>query len=185
MPWDIRHNPRLLTTILLALAVLIAIILATGGSSFFGNGAPSIGATPTVPPERVTGIVSAQVRHLSGHLWQFTYTVHNQGRTPIAGFQLNGMRANLFALIGPHSWSVFGNGVCGGKYPHLLVYWSTASQSPSVLHAGSTTQFGYRVNTTGTQQISYSLSWSHLPASFGSVPGPVHSSLPASRPCRR
>lgn len=191
-------NRRLLVSAVLPAVLLIGLVLASGGNPFGGgdNGpptaAPSVNATPaaiatTTSPVTgvVKGSVTVSVHKVKADTYVFTYTVHDTGSTPIAGFQLNGQSANLFALGGPAAWSRFGSGVCGGKYPGVLIYWSTNSASHSVMQAGSRATFRYKVRTTGETAATYSLSYGNARPQFGIVRIPAPSTRPVPGVCSR
>ncbi|MGI8825707.1 MAG: hypothetical protein ACR2JC_08685 [Chloroflexota bacterium] len=177
-------NRRLIAVGLAAAAILIALVLATGGG-FSGSNSPQ--TSPTSPPaptsartaQDVSGVVSVQVRHVTQHGYSFVYIVDNRGRVPIAGFQINGGRANLFHVRGPRAWNAFGAGVCGGRYPNVLVYWSTGS---SPLMPGHSAKFSFLVNTGGVSPLLYSLSQGQS-VLFGHARGPRPSSLPSLGRC--
>lgn len=141
-------------------------------------------APPTAAPASgsVKGSVSVTVRRLSGHTYQFRYTIRDTGSTPIAGFQINGPRANLFHLVGP-GWHAFGSGVCNGNNPNLLVYWSTNAAAGNQIPPGKSAHFGFEVNTTGQIGATYAISYGTAAAQFGHTQAPAASSLPASGPC--
>lgn len=122
------------------------------------------------------------VQHLSGHTYKFQYTVHDTGSTPIAGFQINGPKANLFHLAGP-GWHPFGSGVCNGNNPNLLVYWSTTTGAANQISPGKTARFSFEVNTTGQIGATYAVSYSTSAAQFGHTQGPAGSTLPTTGPC--
>ena len=189
-----------ITVVLLAAAVLVALVITTGvGFPGFSAGTssptgvlPSVapvasaGATATgPPPPRVHGLVTVKTQHLGDRTWRFTYTVRNTGTTPIAGFQLNGPRSNLSHIQGRPGWRSFGSGVCGGRYPGFLIYWSTGKTSRTLLPPHRTARFAFTVRTTGTRPLTYSLSWSSAQPSFGQIAGPAASSLPAAGRCNR
>lgn len=182
---------RLIAAIIIGAAILVAIILGTGTVTF---SSPSGVASVTVPPVPTTaattapaagavkGEVRVSVQHLSGTTYHFAYTVRDTGSTPIAGFQINGSRANLFHVKSP-GWNAFGNGICNGKNAGLLVYWSTSSGAANQLNPGKSAQFSFDVNTTGPIKSTYALSYGTATATFGSTQGPAPSSLPTSGPC--
>lgn len=123
------------------------------------------------------------VKHLSGHTYRFTYTVHDLGKTPIAGFQINGDKANLFHLVNS-GWGPFGSGVCNGNHPNLLVYWSTSATANNQIKPGGSRSFGFDVNTTGQIPGTYAISYGTAAAQFGSTQRPAASSLPTTGPCQ-
>ncbi len=173
---------RTIGVILVACLLLLGLVLAT--SNGLSNSAPS--GAPTSPPAAtppLKGAVSAQVHHVSGHIWVFRYTVRNTGTSPIGGFQLNGQAANLYHVRERPSWPVFGNGICGGKYPGVLVYWSTGGGSGPIA-PGKAGHFSFKVNTTGSVPLRYSLSFGASAPLFGTVAGPVPSKLPTNGTCR-
>lgn len=163
--------------------ILIGLVLATGGG-FSTSTSPQSPPPPPPPkqsgtPTPMRGTVRLAVRHLTGHTYSFTYTVHNAGKLPVAGFQLNGQGANLFHVRGPSGWLAFGNGVCAGKYPGVLVYWSTGRGG---IEPGKSGRFSFMVNTGGETTLPYSLSQGQS-VLFGHTRGPQPSSLPASVRC--
>lgn len=184
-----RINGRLLAIALLALVMLAALVIATGGGLSSPGSSPSpvaspVAEVPTAPPGgRVQGSVTVTMQHLGGSAWRFVYTARNIGNVPIAGLQLNAPRSNLFHVHGKSGWSYFGSGVCGGKFPGMLIYWSTGSTSPDVIGPKQTGQFGFTVNTSGVASVGYSLSWGSAHPFFGTTRGPAASSLRASAAC--
>ena len=184
---------RLVGTVVLPAAILIVLLLASGNNFFSGESTPaapvSENATAGVPPTsaagRIQAMVSVAIHPLGGQTYRYTYTVRNVGKVPIAGFQINGQRANLFAIRGVSRWSRFGNGVCGEKYPGVLVYWSTGSASPTVIRPGKTGRFGFDVNTRGHAADVYSLAYGQATPQFGTIAAPAPSTLPVSGPCIR
>jgi hypothetical protein len=188
----LRKNPKMVVSALSPLVLLVALVIATGGGNIFGGSSPSAPQgpaqtiSPTSAPSRlaVRGTVMVASRHIKGHLWRFTYTVQNLGKTPIAGFQINGPRTNLFVVTGRKGWAIFGAGVCSGRFPNMLVYWSTGPGSPTEIKPGETATFAFDANTTGTEKRLYSLSWSQATAQFAQITGPAQSDLPASGRCK-
>jgi hypothetical protein len=128
--------------------------------------------------------VIVRVRRLKGHTWAFRYAVHNTGIVPISGFELNSARANLFQISSTPNWPSVGAGVCGGKFPGILIYWSTGSKNVGVIRPGQTAHFAFRVNTGGASTALYSLSWDGASAQFGRVAAPAPSHLAATGRCR-
>lgn len=191
-------NVRLIAIAVLAVAILVALIVATGGgfpSQSGGNApAPAPPATPpaprpakatppaAVPSGQIQGTVSEVTHRLGGHAWQFLYTVRNTGKVPIAGFQLNGLRVPLYHLTTRSGWGFFGTG-CGGNYPNVLIYWSTGSTSPSRIGRGQTAMFGFKAETASTTRLDYSLSFGQAHPAFGVTTGPAPSTLPAPGGC--
>jgi hypothetical protein len=188
----------LIAAIIIAAALLIAIVIGMGTVTFSSPGnlssvtvapalAPSAtgGPAPTAPPARgaVKGAVTVSVTHLKGSTYRFTYTVHDTGKTPIAGFQINGPQANLFHLVNS-GWGVFGSGVCGGKHPDLLVYWSTSDAATNQIKPGKTRTFGFDVNTSGQIAGTYAVSYGTAAAQFGQTKRPAGSTLPTTGPCQ-
>ena len=186
----LRTNPKTIATVLLPLALLVVLIVATGASNPFGGGSHSSSSSaPTAAPavashQSVQANLSVHVTRVRDTTWRFDYTVHNSGKTPLAGFQLDAARANLYNVYGKGGWAVFGNGICGGNYSNLLVYWSTGSRSPAALHPGGSARFGFTVQTTRPAAMTYSLSWGNAAAQFGTTQGPASSSLRARGPCK-
>src|SRR5947209_2006085 len=98
-----ENRRRMVAVALLAGVLLIALVIATGGSVPFGGSstsppppapvipAPGAAATATPLPPRagVKGTLSLSVQHLSGSIRRFRYTIHSLGKVPIAGFQIN------------------------------------------------------------------------------------------------
>ncbi|HEX6508873.1 MAG TPA: hypothetical protein VF221_14695 [Chloroflexota bacterium] len=188
----IGSNRRFVSVIVLALAVLVGLALAAG-ASLPGLGASStspsptptptaISATPTSGP-KVQGTVSSAVRRIGAQTLEFTYIVRDTGSMPIAGFQIYGDIANLFDVRGMPGWTFFGSGVCGQQHGSVLIFWSTASQSQSVIHKDQTGRFSFRVNTTGQTTSKYALSWAQATPLFGTIPGPRASTMKAGGPC--
>lgn len=187
----LRKNPKIIASAILPAVLLIVLVLATGAGNLFGgsSGSPSNtsqGPGPAAPQSQgaVQGHVSVSAHHLSGHLWQFTYAIHDTGKTPIGGFQINGSSANLFDVSNRPGWAVFGAGVCHGTFPNMLVYWSTGPGSPTEIKPDDTATFTFKANTSGTQKRLYSLSWGQATAQFDRIDGPAPSSLPASGKCK-
>ena len=194
MTEPLQNKQRLIVVAVLAGAILLALVLASGGgTSLPGSGSSEpTAAVPTAvistataaPAENpVQGLVTVSYKHLKGHTWRFLYTVRNTGKTAIAGFQLNGPRANLFHIKGS-GWNYFGSGVCGGNNPGLLIYWSTNSAAPDVIRQGQSRQFGFDVNAGTPVTSVYSLSYGTARPQFGKVQAPSGSSLNASGSCR-
>jgi len=193
---SLRKNPKVVLTGLVPIILLAALVLATGGSGLFasgGSGSRPASTNSTVSTSStssstfggvVQGQISAKANHVRGRLWRFTYTVHDTGMTPIAGFQINGPVANVFDVNGLAGWDIFGAGVCHGRFPSMLVYWSTGSSSPRVIKPGATVVFSFDVNTTGQTDRLYSLSWGQARAQFGQITGPAPSGLPATGACK-
>jgi hypothetical protein len=186
---------RLVAAIIIGAAILIAIIAGMGTVTFSSPGsvasvtvAPATTAPTTTAPTaapatgNVKGSVAVVVRHLSGHTYQFRYTVRDTGRTPIGGFQINGPKSNLYHLVDP-GWHAFGAGVCNGHDPNLLVYWSTSQDAANLIRPGKSARFGYDVNTSGQTAATYAISYGTAAAQFGRTQAPAASTLPASGPC--
>jgi hypothetical protein len=178
--------------------LLIAIVIGMGTVTFGSPGsvasvtvppalAPTVTAQPaaTAPPASgaVKGTVTVSVKHLKGHTYRFSYTVHDVGKTPIAGFQINGPQANLFHLVNS-GWGAFGSGVCGGNHPDLLVYWSTSDSANNLINPGKSRTFGFDVNTSGQIDGTYAVSYGTAAAQFGQTKRPTASSLPTTGPCQ-
>jgi hypothetical protein len=187
---DIRKNPRLLLSGVMPVVIIIGLLIATGNPFSSGNSEPATpsgtgqgGAVSPASPT-VQGEVVAKVEHLHGNLWQFLYTVRNTGKTPIAGLQINGPRANLFDVTARRGWGVFGAGICGGKYPDVLTYWSTGG-SGAVIHPNQSAVFGFKVRTSGSLPRLYALSGGQASPQFGRFLGPAASNLPADGACKR
>ena len=184
-----RVNTRLIAIALLAGAILLALVLATGGLQNSGSSAPALVPTSAQPTPvfsgEVHGIVTVRSEHLAGQTWRFVYTVRNTGTVPVGGFELSSPPANLFHLTGRSGWSYYGSGVCGGQHPGLLVYWSTGASGRAALAPRQTARFGFSVNTSGVTQAGYALSWGAAHPLFGRINGPAPSSLPTSGPCSR
>ena len=187
-----QNMTRLVAIALVAGAVLLALVIATGGAST-GPSSSSAPPVPTAAPASPTqapatgpvkGTVQVQARHLRGSTWQFVYTVRNTGTVPIAGFQLNAPRSNLFNIRGKVDWTFFGGGVCGGPQPTVLIYWSTGAGPSKTIPPKGFGQFSFQVNTSGTGPVGYSLSYGTSTPLFGTVQGPRPSNLKAGGPCR-
>jgi hypothetical protein len=183
-------NARLIAIAVLAAVLLLALIVATGGglsvpSTATPTSAPAAeGPTPGPASGQIKGTVSVQARQVSGHTWQFLYTVVDTGNTPIGGFQLNTPApANLFHISTVPGWTYFGAGVCGEKYSGVLIYWSTGPAD--AIQPRGRRQFGFSVNTTGKGSATYSLSYGAAKPQFGTVAGPKPSKLPATGSCQR
>jgi len=196
MPKPAGNNRRLIAAASLAVALLFGLIVSTGGGiPGFGssNTSPANGpplndtTTPAAAPAsgHVSGEVTVNATHLGGAVWQFLYTIHNRGNSPIGGFQINGPTANLFHRVGRQGWSSFGSGVCGRQLPGILIYWSTTTSSPTVIAPKQSGQFGFTVNTSGVSPVGYSLSWGSAAPEFGNTRGPAASTLPTSGSCNR
>jgi hypothetical protein len=193
----VTSNRRLVVIAILAGAILLALIIATGGGfqspqsspAPAGNPAPANNPPTTAPAPQaasgtIQGTVSVQTSHLSGHAWQFIYTVRDTGKDPIAGFQINGPIANLYDISRPSGWTVYGSGVCHGQNGGILVYWSVGPGNTNNINPGKSVRFGYKVNTTGTTRVVYSLSYQSDTPLFSSTTGPSASTLPASGSCK-
>ena len=185
-------NPRLVAITLLAGAVLVALVLATGGG-FQTSGSSSSNqpvatqssSQPTaVASGTVHGIVTASVKRLHGHTYQFRYTVRNTGSDTIAGFQVNSPKANLFLVAGKANWNVYGDGVCANTSTGVLVYWSTTSGSGNEIFPKHSATFTYEVNTTGVTSAHYSLSTGTASPAFGQTQAPKASTMRTSGPCK-
>lgn len=190
------NNRRLIAAALLAVALLLGLIVSTGGgipgfssSNTSPANAPPVNdaTTPAATPVsgHVNGDVTVKATHLGGTVWRFLYTIHNRGNTPIAGFQINGPTANLYHRVSRQGWSSFGSGVCGRRLPGMLIYWSTTTSSPTVIAPKQSSRFGFTVNTSGVVPVGYSLSWSSAAPEFGNTRGPAASTLPTSGSCNR
>ena len=190
------NNRRLIAAALLAVALLLGLIVSTGGGiPGFGSSNTSPAnpppvndaTTPAVAPVsgHVNGDVTVKAAHLGGAVWRFLYTIHNRGNTPLAGFQINGPTANLYHRVGRQGWSSFGSGVCGRRLPGILIYWSTTTSSPTVIAPKQSGQFGFTVNTSGIAPVGYSLSWGSVAPEFGNTRGPAASTFPTSGSCNR
>lgn len=176
-------NGRTIAVIVIACVLLLALVLATSGG-LSSSSTPS--SPPTSPPAAtvsVKGDVTARVKRISRHAWEYRYTVHDTGASPIAGFQINGQAANLYAVSASPRWPVFGSGICHGKYPGVLVYWSTGAGAGPI-QPGKTGHFSFRVDTSGSRALRYSLSFGANAPFFGTAEGPAPSSLPARGACR-
>ena len=190
------NNRRLMAAALLAVALLLGLIVGTGGGiPGFGSSntspvnAPPVNGATTPAAAPVSGHVNSDVTvkatHLGGTVWRFLYTIHNRGSTPIAGFQINGPTANVFHRVSRQGWSSFGSGVCGRRLPGILIYWSTTTSSQTVIPPKQSGQFGFTVNTSAVAPVGYSLSWGSAAPEFGNTRGPAASTLPASGSCNR
>jgi len=111
--------------------------------------------------------------------------VHNTGKVPIAGFQLNAAPPNLFHVSSRSGWGLFGSGVCNGNQQGVLIYWSTGAALASGIQPGKSGQFGFTVNTTAPVAGHYALSYGPSAPQFGDVTVPAPSSLPTSGPCSK
>jgi hypothetical protein len=180
-----RINLRLLIPVALVVLGLIAVALAARGSSSFSSGNGTPGTVPPTPAGQVHGKVTGAVKRLNGHTWEFRYVVHNTGKVPISGFQLNSGRSNLFRISAQPSWPYYGSGVCGTSSASFLIYWSTGTKSGMELGPNQTARFGFQVNTAGTKLALYALSWGSAAPQFAHIAAPAPSSLPANVACRR
>ena len=189
-------TPRTVAIALVAGAILVALVIASGGglsTSSSPTPAPAPPATPvpavsTAPPAPgggLRGTVTVKVDHVSRTTWQFIYGVKNTGTVPIAGFELTDPLANLYHVGGRTDWAYYGGGVCGGNHPGVLIYWSTGGNSGYELPPNRTTHFRFTVNTTGTAVLHYSLSWGSAAPQFGTILGPAASSMPTTGPCSK
>ncbi|HEX8918932.1 MAG TPA: hypothetical protein VF898_10550 [Chloroflexota bacterium] len=185
-----RINGRLIIVALLAVGLLVALVLATGGgfpnpnTVLTSTPAPEAASSPTPSPtQHIAGKVTVVVRHRAGNTWQFLYTVRNTGSTPIAGFELSAPRSNLSAVTVPTGWAVYGSGVCGGRHGGILAYWSTATASPTAIGPGAKMTFGFTVRTKALGSVLYSLSSGAATPLFGNIQGPAPSTLPARGSC--
>jgi hypothetical protein len=165
----------------LACAILVAIVVATGGN-LQGPSAPT--PTPLANQTGVKGTVSVRAAKLHDTKWTFRYTVENTGSTPIAGFQINGPTANLYDIHSGTGWIPFGSGVCHGNFPGILIYWSIGPGHTATIPSGGSSTFTFRANTRGIVPAGYSLSYGSSRPYFGTVDTPHASTLPASGPCR-
>jgi hypothetical protein len=176
-------NGRTIAVIVIACVLLLALVLATNGG-LSGSATPT--SQPTPPPAvtvPVKGNVTTRVHHISRHVWEYRYTIRDSGTSAIGGFQINGRRANLYAVSASPRWPVFGSGICHGKYPGVLVYWSTGGGAGPI-EPGKTGHFSFRVETSGSRRLRYSLSFGSDAPFFGTVEGPAPSSRPARGSCR-
>lgn len=175
-------NPRTVAIILVACLLLLGLVLATNKG--LSSSAPPAAPPPPPPTSSVPlrGSVQVQVRHLSAHTWEFRYVVRNTGTSPIGGFQLNGSSANLYAVSAHPSWPVFGSGICRGHYPGVLAYWSTGGGSGPI-EPGKAGRFSFKVNTSGSSRLKYSLSFGASAPLFGTIAGPSPSKLPVTGSC--
>lgn len=175
------------TAIVAALAVLalVAVFFAAGGRG------PSTATSPTAAPPTaptpakgtVRGTLTVRIRHLKRSTVRFTYIIRNTGRTPIAGLQLNGEAAPLYAISTRPQWNSFGAGVCRGKPAGVLIYWSTGASSRTTIPPGASARFSFTTRTTGTTEDGYSLSWDDARPQFGQITGPAASTLPIPMGC--
>lgn len=186
---EVLSKRRLIVIAVLATAILLALVIAMGGTSIPTPGAagaitsipaPTVAPAVSMAPNPVRGVVTVTSTHLRGQTWRFRYTVRATGKTPIGGFQLNGNSANLFNIVGPH-WSFYGSGVCGQRHPGLLIYWSTSTTPIQPRHAA---HFGFDVNTTRVSSTSYSLSFGASAPQSGTTRAPAPSALRATGPCQ-
>jgi hypothetical protein len=175
---------------LLAIAVLIGLYIATGGSlPSLGLGS-STGATPAPPAVgsptssgSIKGTLTVSATKLKGSLWRFAYTIHNTGTVPIAGLQLSGAPTNLTAISSRTQWNFYGAGVCHNSAPGILIYWSTGSSSPTVVKPGGRITLSFQTRTTGSVTDQYALSWAGASPRFGTIKAPAPSTLPVHQHC--
>jgi hypothetical protein len=183
----LRVNPRLAVIIAFAGLILVGLFFATGGnssSSVNTGSAPAGAPVPASATSHVQGDLSVAVTQLGGNAWRFIYTIKNTGDVPIAGLQINAPRSNLYQIVAAPTWAAYGSGVCGGKIPGVLIYWSTGAKGGELIHPKGSAQFGFTVNTAGATTSSYSLSYGTATPAFGTTQVPSASSLPAKGRCR-
>lgn len=177
-------NGRTIAVIVIACLLLVALVFATsGGHSNSSTVSPPPTTSSPAIAASIKGSVAARVHRLSGHAWEFRYTIRDTGTSPIAGFQINGQTANLYAVTATPRWPVFGSGICHGKYPGVLVYWSTGA-GIGPIQPGKIGTFSFRVSTSGSRALRYSLSFGAAPPLFGMTEGPAPSSRPTHGSCR-
>jgi hypothetical protein len=176
---------RVVAVGLLAVAILIGLYIATGGSlpslSLSSSNTPV--PTPLVttgPTGTIHGTVQAHVTHLKGTLWRFEYTIRNTGKAPIAGLQISGTPANLTKISARAGWNYYGAGVCKGSAKGILIYWSTGAGSPTEIHPGQSVTLSFETRTKGTTHDQYSLSWDGATPQFGTLTAPAPSTLPVT-----
>lgn len=182
---------RLIVILLIALALLLAVAVSIGGGSSSTSPGTAIqtgGPIVTAPvvqisTQHVGGHVSVQVKHLGIQSWRFVYAVRNTGPIPIAGFQIDSGRSHLFNLRQPAGWAAYGAGVCGGRHPGILVYWSTTASGLHTIPSNATRHFSFLVRTARTRKARYSVSWRSAQPDFGQIRIPAPSSLPPGVPC--
>lgn len=176
-------NARTIAVIVIACLLLLALVLATSGG-LSGSSTPTSGpASPPTVSIPIKGSVTTRVRRISRHVWEYRYTIHDTGTSPIGGFQINGQTANLYAVSASPRWPAFGSGICHGKYPGVLVYWSTGAGAGPI-QPGNSGHFSFKADTSGSRHLRYSLSFAANAPFFGTTEGPAPSSLRARGPCR-
>ena len=178
------HNKgvhRAIWVALVALVIVIGIFVA-GGGKLPGSGSKNATTTPSSHGV-IHGKLTAKAVHLRGDIWAFNYKILNTGTVPIAGFQLNGPKSNLYAVTSRKLWNSFGSGICQRRLAGILVYWSTGLSSSSVVQPGDTITLSFKTRTHGTHKDVYSLSWDGASPQFGKVLAPAASSLPVTQVC--
>jgi hypothetical protein len=189
------NSRRLIAVAVIAGAVLLALVIATGGSLSGPGGSGA--APPTIVPPAVAptaiplgaggtikGAVTVSAHHLKRHTWRFIYTVRDTGKLPIGGFQLNAPTSNLFHIANYRGWNFYGSGICRGSPNGLLIYWST-SATGTVIKPKHTAHLGFEVNTSGVGPGTYALSWGASAPQTGKTRVPIQSSLPTTGPCTK
>jgi hypothetical protein len=174
---------RVVAVGLLAVAILIGLYVATGGSlpSFSLRSANTPVPPPVVtakPAGAVHGTISAHATHLHGTLWRFAYAIHNTGKVPVAGLQISGATSNLTDISTRAGWNFYGAGVCKGSAKGIVIYWSTGAGSPTEIKPGQRVTLSFETRTSGTTRDQYSLSWDGARPQFGKVMAPAPSTLP-------
>lgn len=183
---------RIVAVAILAVAVLAGLFIASGGSLPGGGSSsspPASGAgagSPTPAPSgKVQGTLTASARHLVKSAWEFSYTIHNTGKVPIAGLQINGGTSNLYDITNQRLWSFFGAGVCNKGPSGILIYWSTGLTSPTLIKPGDSLTFRFKSRTARTVQDTYSFSWGSATPQFGRVTAPAPSTLSSPQKCTK
>jgi hypothetical protein len=183
-----ENSRRLVAGALLAVAILLALFIATGGSlpsfSSPSSSAPPAASGNTPAPQPVQGSLTVSSHHLHGDLWSFAYTIHNSGKVPIAGVQINGPAARLSGITQRPLWNAQGAGVCKQGPQGILIYWSTGSSSSTVVSPGKSLTLSFQARTRGVRQDGYSLSWDGAAPVFGKIAAPAAGTVPVSAPCR-
>jgi hypothetical protein len=193
MNWKTGESRRTVAIGLLALVIVAGLFIASGWSlPSFGTGSTAGGASPTPvtqptfgPSASIEGRVTVHIKKLGGTARRFSYTIKNSGNVPIAGLQINGATANLYAISTRRLWNFFGSGVCHRGPAGILIYWSTGLNSPTVIKPGAQLTLSFDTRTRGTTEDGYSLSWANAAPQFGRVLGPKGSSLPVHQTCAK
>jgi hypothetical protein len=171
---------RAIWVLLVVLIILIAVFVAVGGK-LLGTSSSNGTSTPS-SSGAVKGKMTVNTTH-HGDTWTFRYIIHNTGNVPIAGFQLNGPKSNLYDVSTRRLWNSFGSGICQRRLAGILIYWSTGLSSSSVVQPGDSITLSFKTRTHGTVRDSFSLSWDGAKPLFGKVLAPAASNLHVTQVC--